>query len=194
MNQVISLREALRARRSSTLVLVDLHEQADCDIESNQEVIAALTNCRAALSHARACGMQVAFVRSIAEAQLFNTENDGPRWLPGFMPRRSEMIFDRDRPSCYASTAFADVMKGTNSQYALAGLFGESACLSTVIDGFHRNHRLTYLADASASHATGNMRSSEVHRMLAGIISQYSSVIETRHWIQLTEYARLQKL
>jgi hypothetical protein len=35
----------------------------------------------------------------------------------------------------------------------LADFAGESSCLSTLVDAFHRNHKVTYLCDASASQA-----------------------------------------
>jgi isochorismate hydrolase len=142
------------------------------------------------LSHARTIGMRVAFVRRVAETQLFGIHDKGPRWFPGFIPRRADMVFDRDRPSCYASAAFADVMKGRNMQYVVAGLFGDSACLATAVDAFHRDHRLTYLADASTSRAIGNLKDSEVHRVLEGIIGKYATVLRTRDWIGLNAYAR----
>ncbi len=51
----------------------------------------------------------------------------------------------------------------------LAGFAGESACLSTVIDGFHRHHKVTYLRDASASHPLDDMSAQETHRAVSRI-------------------------
>jgi nicotinamidase-related amidase len=48
----------------------------------------------------------------------------------------------------------------------LAGFAGESACLSTLIDAFHRNYNVTYLWDASASHALDHMPADEIHRAI----------------------------
>jgi nicotinamidase-related amidase len=68
----------------------------------------------------------------------------------------------------------------------LAGFAGESACLSTLIDAFHRNHRVTYLSDASASHAPEDMSADEVHRAVSKISGLYGEVYETEEWIAST--------
>jgi nicotinamidase-related amidase len=175
-----------RVRHPSTLVLVDLHEQSIDDVASNHAIIPALINCNLALSHGRAIGMQVAFVRRVAAMRPSYSDDHGPRWIQGFMPRPSEMVFDRERASCYASKTFSDVMNRANHEYALCGLFNESESLMTIVDAFHRNHRVTYLADASACLVTGKMRSYEVHRALLGIIGQFNPIAETREWIRAT--------
>jgi nicotinamidase-related amidase len=186
MSQVIKLHDRTRLPRSPTLVLVDLHDQGGSGDDINAQRSAALANCQAALSHARRIGMPVAFVRRVAESQLFNTEDRSPQWIKGFVPQRSEMVFDREFPSCYASHAFTERMMCVNSRFVLAGLFGEAACLSTVIDAYHRNHKVTYLIDASMSHAIDEITSSEMHQVVAGIISQYATVMETQRWVHLT--------
>jgi len=68
----------------------------------------------------------------------------------------------------------------------LAGFAGESACLSTLIDGFHRKHNVTYLCDASASHALDDMPADEIHRAVSKISGVYGEVYETTDWIAST--------
>jgi nicotinamidase-related amidase len=68
----------------------------------------------------------------------------------------------------------------------LVGFAGESACLSTLIDAFHRNHKVTYLTDASASHALDEMSADDVHRAVAKISGVYGEVHETAEWIAAT--------
>ena len=46
----------------------------------------------------------------------------------------------------------------------LAGLFGETACLSTLIEAYHRNHHFTYLTDASCSRGQDGVSAGELHR------------------------------
>jgi nicotinamidase-related amidase len=71
-----------------TLVLVDLQQEyiAAPRVLAPEETKGALANCRAALAHARAMGIPVAFAR----------------WIEGFEPHGIDMIFERNRPSCYA--------------------------------------------------------------------------------------------
>ena len=186
MSKIVSLRGTSRMRHPSTLVLVDLHEQGAFDIADNQDIFSALVNCRIALSHARTFGIDVAFVRRVEGGQLFESDAHGPKWLPGFVPRPSDMVFDRNRASCYASPAFTEVMDRANGGYALCGLFPESECLMTIIDAYYRKHQLIYLADASACLVTNGIGSADVHDRLTGIIRHFSPISDTREWVQTT--------
>ena len=155
MSSVIDLRAYVNPSVIQTLVLVDLQQEyiASPRVLALEETKGALANCRAALAHARAMGLPVAFVRWIDRTPLFNKATRFSRWIEGFEPHGVDMIFERNRPSCYASADFAEVMSAGGGSFVLAGFAGEAACLATAIDAFHRGHTVTYLADASASHA-----------------------------------------
>ncbi len=129
-----------------TLVLVDLQQEyiASPRVLALEETKGALANCRAALAHARAMGLPVAFARWIDRTPLFNKATRFSRWIEGFEPHGVDMIFERNRPSCYASADFAEVMSGGGGSFVLAGFAGEAACLATAIDAFHRGHTVTY--------------------------------------------------
>jgi nicotinamidase-related amidase len=96
------------------------------------------------------------------------------------------MIFERSGPSCYACEPFAALMNQSRGGIVLAGFAGESAYLSTLIDAFHRNHRVTYLCDASASHALEDVAADEIHRAVSKISGLYGEVYETTDWIAST--------
>jgi isochorismate hydrolase len=95
------------------------------------------------------------------------------------------MVFERSSPSCY-SCEFAALMNQSRCGIVLAGFAGESACLSTLIDAFNRNHRVTYLCDASASHALEDVPADEIHRAVSKISGLYGEVYETTDWITST--------
>jgi nicotinamidase-related amidase len=151
-----------------------------------EETKGALANCRAALTHARAAGMPVAYVRWIDRTPLFNKATRFSRWIEGFEPHGADMIFERNRPSCYASADFAEVVGLGGGSFVLAGFAGEAACLATTVDAFHRGHTVTYLTDASASHALDDIGANEVHRVVSGVVGLYGDVITTRSWIART--------
>ena len=71
-------------------------------------------------------------------------------WISGFEPKRSDMVFERQQPSCYTNQLFEDVVSQTGS-FAIAGLVAEESCLATAIDAAHRGHHVTFLSDASVS-------------------------------------------
>jgi nicotinamidase-related amidase len=96
------------------------------------------------------------------------------------------MIFERSRPSCYSFQAFAASVNRSRGGIVKAGFAGEPACLSTLIDAFHRNHKVTCLCDASASHALDEMPADEVRHAVSRISGVDGDAFETDEWIEHT--------
>jgi nicotinamidase-related amidase len=188
MSSVIPLRAFVNQASIPTLVLIDLQQEylASPRVLAITETVEALQNCRLALGHARAMGFPVAYVRWIGRSAFFNPATPFARWIEGFEPVRTDMIFERDRPSCYASASFAEVMENSGGNFVMAGFAGEAACLSTAVEAYHRGHSFTYLMDASASHALDEIPARDVHRTVARIVSSYGDVATTQTWIGAT--------
>ena len=184
MSAVINIGEFKEQRATSTLVLVDMHR--DASAPTSDENSEAIENCRTALRHARARGFPVAFSRQLASSNNLWATPNYPSWIEGIEPTRSDMIFDRSLPSCYANSEFGEMVERIGGVYVIAGLFGEGACLSTAIDAFHREHRITFLADASASRACWDVSAEAMHKAVSGIMSHYAYVGGTKLWIQAT--------
>ena len=146
----------------------------------------ALDKCRKVLDHSRKAGLPVAFIRVINELAFFNPATPSVRWIKGFGPCRDEMVFERTSPSCYSNEPFTALVNRSRGGVVLAGFAGEQACLSTLIDAHHRNHKVTYLCDASASHALDEMPAGDVHRAVSKISGIYAEVFETDDWIEQT--------
>ena len=77
-------------------------------------------------------------------------------------------------------------MTNGGGNFVLAGFAGEVACLATAIDAFHRGHRLTFLADASASHPIEDTSAKDVHKFVTDLIALWAGVTDTDHWIHST--------
>lgn len=194
MNQVIDLRAfadpASPPASLPTLVLIDLQQEylAPSRATSIPDAEAALGKCRTALAHARTLGMPVAFTRWIG-ATACDPSARLAGWIPGFEPHGSDSIFEHKQPSCYTSQLFAEVMGNGNGNLVIAGFAGEAACLSTVIDAFHHGHRVTYLADASASHGLSSRPAGEVHASVRDLMGVWAAVMLTESWIKTTSRA-----
>src|SRR6202008_1626724 len=188
MSSVIDLRAYVNPSGVQALVLVGLQEAytASPRVLALENTKGALANCRAALAPDRAMGLPVGFVRWIDRTPLFNKATRFSRWIEGFEPHGVDMIFERNRPSCYASADFTEVIGSGGGSFVLAGFAGEAACLATAIDAFHRGHTVTYLTDASASHALDDIGANEVHRVVSGVVGLYGDVVTTRSWITRT--------
>lgn len=187
MTSVVDIRAYLASGPAPTLVLLDLQQDYVAGLRSlpaaEREI--ALGNCRAALAHARRMGFPVAFVRSVRRATGFPEQPTG-RWIEPFEPRGSEMVFERDKPSCFSNALFADVMDNCGGPIVLGGFAGATGCLATAVDAYHRGCDLIYLADASASHAISGASGGETHAMLTEVIRLYAAVASTQGWVRST--------
>jgi nicotinamidase-related amidase len=167
-----------------TLVLVDLHAGPPASASSHDQdgFRDALEKCRAALSFARQRDLPVAFVRHMSPSPSFLAMHTCPSWIQDIRPARSDMIFERSLPSCFASSEFAQMARCSGG-LVLAGIFGETSCLATLMDGYNRSHLFTYLTDASVSRGHNGIPADEIHRSVVGIASIYSEISSTDAWI-----------
>ena len=184
MTAHFDLRSYIDSRGVPTLVFVDVQQEyvASPRRLALPNVSAALDRCRAALTHARETGLPVAFVRWLGKSTFFNAASPFADWIEGFQPLHTDMVFERAQPSCYASSSFAKMIDQAGGHFVVAGFAGEAACLSTAVDAFHRGHHMTYLADASTSHAMHDISSADAHRYISQVISLYANVTETAAW------------
>ena len=185
MNRVIYLKAMSDCSVAPCLVLVDMQQEyvTGSRLMALPDADAALANCRMALDHARSKGFPVAFLRQFSRSAYFNPATAFSGWIKGFEPTGADMVFDRENPSCYSSVPFAQFMDGCDGHFTLAGFAGETACLSTAIDAFHRKHRFSYLADASASHGLGELSAADVQKAVTSIIGVYGEIVTTRGWM-----------
>lgn len=190
MSNVVNLRPFVDPVTVPTVVMVDLQQEyvAAPRRMAVPDATEALVQCSLLLTHARGMGFPVAFMKWVARAPFFNAATRFSQWIDGFSPLPTEMVFERELPSCYANSDFARVMdEGAGDNIVLAGFAGESACLSTVIDAYHRGHRVTFLSDASASHALDAVAAANVHSLLSKVLSLYGTVVTTAEWIDTTK-------
>lgn len=188
MTSVVSLRTLANPSSVPIVVFVDMQQEylAKPRMLAISGIERALDNCRRVLDHSRRVGLPVAFIRLFNESAFFNRATPFARWIEGFEPGRNEMVFERSNPSCYSCEPFAALVSQSRGGFVLAGFAGETACLSTLIDAFHRNHKVTYLCDASASHDLEDVPASEIHRAVSKISGLYGDVHETTDWIAST--------
>jgi nicotinamidase-related amidase len=146
--------------------------------------------CRRLLAFARQERFPVAFTRW-RQHRKFMQPGSRSEWIDGLAPAGGDMIFDRSGPSCYGSRDFAEMMdRGGGTHAVLAGFTGTMACLSTVVDAIHRGHTVTFIHDASASHAMASLPATQTHQFITDVISLYCPVMSTEQWIRSQGIAR----
>jgi nicotinamidase-related amidase len=185
MRNIVNLRSYANKTVVPTLVLLDLQQEyiASPRLFALPDVECALENCRAVLRHSRQAGLPVAFLRMVGRSPFFNPALSYSKWISGFEPVSSDMIFERNKPSCYASGEFANAMSEGGGHFVLAGFSGEAACLATVMEAFHRGHHVTFLADASASHGLDRITPQSVHETVVQLIGLFGEVTTAKQWI-----------
>lgn len=188
MSSVVYLKALADPSVAPCFVLVDLQQEylAATRLMGMPEAHEALNNCRSALYHARSMGFPVAHFRQMTRSSFFNPATAFSDWIKGFEPTGADMIFDRDRPSCYSNKNFAELMESCGGYFVMAGFAGETACLSTAIDAYHRNHQFTFLHNSSASHRLGQLPARAVQATVTEIIKLYGNVADTNSWIGAT--------
>ena len=186
MSSVIDLRAYVSASHSRLLVMVDMQEKNRNELAEEHafDLARSMENCNLALRHARNLGLPIAFTRP--------SGNPGPieraahsSWIKGFEPKRSDMVFERTQPSCYANPLFDDVVSRIGN-FAIAGLAAEEACLATAIDASHRGHNVTFLSDASVSRGRHNTDAHAVHMLTTKAIELFAETVTTRRWLVAT--------
>ena len=192
MSEVIYLKALANPAVAPCLVLVDLQREyvTKPRLMAVPGAEAALEQCHVALSHARARGFPVAHCRQISKSSFFNRSSKFSAWIEGFEPTAAEMVFDHEQPSCYSNKQFSSIMEDCGGHFVIAGFAGETACLSTIVDAYHRGHQVTYLADASASHDLGSLAGQIVQQTITEIIRVYGDVLDTESWVDATSRAR----
>ena len=138
----------------------------------------ALANCRRLLEGARAARLSIAHVRLVGSA--FHHASHGAEWIDEFRPYGSEMVFERETPSCYGSPAFCKMMDaGGGASAILAGLAGSTSCLATLIEAEQRHHKVCYAHDASSSNARSFEQEKTIHEAAVQIASQFVELVGT---------------
>ena len=193
MTSVVSLHALANSPNLPLVVLVDKQQEhlAKPRLLAICEIGAALYNCRKAPDYSRRTGLPVTFVRMFGESVVFNRATPFVRWIEGFEPDRNEMVFERASGSCYCCKPFAALVNQSRGGIALARFAGGAACLSTLIDAFHQNHKVTFLCDASASHPRQEMSADEVRHAVSTISGVYAEVHKTAEWIAATAPRKL---
>jgi nicotinamidase-related amidase len=186
MSSVIDLRSYVGASNSRLLVMIDLQQKNHDELakDSASNLGWSLENCMSVIQHARNLGLPIAFTRRGENPGLIERSAQSA-WIPGFEPKRSDMVFEREQPSCYANRLFEDVVS-RNGSFAIAGLVAEETCLATAIDAAHRGHNMTFLSDASVSRGRHHSDSQAVHILTTKAIELFADTATTRHWLAAT--------
>ena len=140
----------------------------------------SLENCRRILAHARDQNWTVAHVRHEQPGSVFGQSHTATQFVKGFEPLPHEYLFTKGNFSCYSDPGFEKFMETSRpEQVYLIGYSSPMCCLSTIVEGYHRGHELSFVTDASLARATPNAEEKTAHMHATHIISFYANLVET---------------
>lgn len=188
-NDVVLFSPVRQCEESPLIIFLDM--QAEFVSEGRllhiRSATPALNNARLLLSHARKGHLSIAHCRLNRYGTYFNPNTPYSTWIEGFEPNGSEMVFERDKPSCYTSPSFARMMDAGGGRHALiVGFMGSTSCLATIIDAHERGHNVKFVHDASASIASGHMSEVQAHWAAIHVAAHFGDLITTREVVAQT--------
>jgi len=150
-----------------------------------REAQPALDRSARLLTAARELRLPIAHFRQVRQSPFFNREAPVTDWIESFRPRGHEMVFERAKPSLYASSEFTSFLRHIDSPVIiLAGLSSDQACLCTAIDAYHRDHTLLYVSDCSATPSIDQLGEGAAHSFVADLIARYAQVISLADFVE----------
>ena len=186
MSEVIEFDQYNRVKPAPPVVFVDMIED---QLEPEEgfgarDTDAVLAKCRLLLEEARMRHWPVAFVRSPAP-NFRGYPRRASRWIEGFEPRRSDMIFERTGTSCYSNDQFASAMDGAGRVYVIAGFSADSVCMSTLMEAAAHDHFVGLVRDGSSTRPLPGYGAAESHRAVVAVASRYATIVTAEHWIEV---------
>jgi ureidoacrylate peracid hydrolase len=147
----------------------------------------SLENARRVLETARKRGWPIYHVRHLQDGALFNRGDELSGFVQGFEPQADEREIHKGNFSCYSAPEFVEAMArhaARGDEIVLIGYGSTMCCLSTIIDGYHRGQKMTFVPEASRAKASTRFGEESLHAHATDIISTYARVM-TAH--QLSE-------
>ena len=170
--------------KSKVLVVVDI--QGEYVAEGRpfhiRSIAPSLENAGRVLDHARRSNWKIIHIRHLQPGAIFSPEGAYSGFIPGFEPRSNEQEIIKGDFSCYSAPAFTEQMlehRKNEDEIVVIGYGSTMCCLSTIVDGYHRGNRFTFVRDASNAKASSNHSEASLHEHATDILSIYANVVTT---------------
>jgi ureidoacrylate peracid hydrolase len=166
------------------LVVIDIQKEYTTPGRSFylESAAPSLKNAGRVLDHARRSGWEIVHIRHLQDGEIFNPKSEHSGFVPGFEPAPGEEEITKGNFSCYSAPRFAELMKERlDRPVYIIGYGSTMCCLSTIIEGYHRGQKFTFVRDASCARRTANFDEQSTHAYATDILSTYAKVVETAH-------------
>lgn len=138
---------------------------------------ASLTNAKSLLSYARKNDWQIIHVQHLQDGSIFSRTNEFSQFVDGFEPCDGELVCIKENFSSFSSLEFTTaLLEKKQNEIFVIGYGSTMCCLSTIIDGYHRGFKFTFVADASNAKPTANFTSANLHNSATEILRTFGNV------------------
>jgi nicotinamidase-related amidase len=131
--------------------------------------------CKRVLRHARRAGWRIAHVQQHDGRASALPECSRP--IEGLEPRPSEAVFYRERPSAFASSAFADYVERLGRpRLLMIGFELTGSVLCSALAAFERRLAVTVVEGAVAAPAFGRFSGEVMNDVLLSVLGSFADV------------------
>lgn len=167
------------SNKPPVLIVIDIQREYVTDGRPFRikSIDASLGKAKIMLDHARANGWIVCHVHHVQDSGVFARGSEFVKPVVGFEPKAGEQIFEKGNFSCYSSKDYASFMgQNRDSEMVVIGYGSTMCCLSTIIEGYHLGHHMTFVKDASAAKASAEVSEEDNHRVMSDALKTFASV------------------
>jgi len=162
------------------LLLIDIQKEYNTETRPFyiEGIEYSLKNAKKLLENARENNWEVIHVKHIQNGSMFSNDSEYSDYIDGFSPRKNEREFIKNNFSCFSNPQFSEILqKLVDSNIMIIG-YGSTMCvLSTIIEGYHRGNKITFVHDASNAKADANKSELEIHSVMTSVLSRFAKII-----------------
>ena len=137
----------------------------------------SLDSARAVIEAARASDVPVIHVRHLQEGRVFAPESEHSQYIVGFEPRAGEIEITKSDFSCFSNAKFASTLESMKDREIVVIGYGSTmCCLSTIVEGYHRGYKMTFVKDASAAKSTPSFDEETLHKVMAEVLAPFATI------------------
>lgn len=169
-------------KAAPVLVVIDIQKEYTAPGRSFylETAGSSLKNADRVLDYARRSGWEIVHIRHLQDGEIFNPKSEHSGFVAGFEPAPGEEEITKGNFSCYSAPRFAGLVKERlDRPIYIIGYGSTVCCLSTIIEGYHRGQKFTFVRDASCARRTPNFDEQSTHACATDILSTYAKVVET---------------
>ncbi len=172
------------------LVLIDIQKEYTSEGRPFhiKSIGPSLRNAQRVLQQARDGDWPIIHVRHLQDGKSFNVSSEFSHFVDGFSPLEGEVVATKNNVSSYSSPEFAKFAEAHSAyQFVIVGYGSTMCCIGTIVEGYHRGHRFTFIQDASAARAADGLSEESMHSHVSTIIKTFATVMDTVDMIKDVE-------